>query len=216
MAFFVYLMISIQAVAHRYNSNQQLSFKDWQINDGEQWLLLGQSGSGKTTLLHILTGILKPSAGEVRIGDTSIYQLSPKALDRFRGRQIGIIFQRPHLIKSLTIAENLLLAQSFAKLPENHERIDEVLKSLDMQHKKNAYPNELSQGQLQRISIARAVINKPALLIADEPTSSLDDKNAEAVLELLLQQSGLNQATLIVATHDKRVKDAFTHTYDLT
>lgn len=85
-----------------------------------------------------------------------------------------------------------------------------------MLHKKNAYPNELSQGQLQRISIARAVINKPALLIADEPTSSLDDKNAEAVLELLLQQSGLNQATLVVATHDKRVKDAFTHTYDLT
>ncbi|MEE1943694.1 ABC transporter ATP-binding protein [Pedobacter sp. KR3-3] len=209
-------MISIQAVAHSYNSNQQLSFKDWQINNGEQWLLLGQSGSGKTTLLHILTGILKPTAGEVRIGDTAIYQLSPKALDRFRGRQIGIIFQRPHLIKSLTIAENLLLAQSFAKLPENHKRIDEVLKSLDMLHKKNAYPNELSQGQLQRISIARAVINKPALLIADEPTSSLDDKNAEAVLELLLQQSGLNQATLIVATHDKRVKDAFTHTYDLT
>lgn len=216
MAFFVYSMISIQAVAHSYNSNQQLRFKDWQINNGEQWLLLGQSGSGKTTLLHILTGILKPTAGEVRIGDTSIYQLSPKALDRFRGRQIGIIFQRPHLIKSLTIAENLLLAQSFAKLPENHERLDEVLKSLDMLHKKNAYPNELSQGQLQRISIARAVINKPALLIADEPTSSLDDKNAEAVLELLLQQSGLNQATLVVATHDKRVKDAFTHTYDLT
>lgn len=216
MAFFVYPMISIQAVAHRYNSNQQLSFKNWQINDGEQWLLLGQSGSGKTTLLHILTGILKPTAGEVHIADTDIYQLSPKALDQFRGRQIGIIFQRPHLIKSLTIAENLLLAQSFAKLPEDHGRIDEVLKSLDMLHKKNAYPNELSQGQLQRISIARAVINKPALLIADEPTSSLDDKNAEAVLDLLLQQSGLNQATLIVATHDKRVKDAFTHTYDLT
>ena len=213
---FVYNMISIQAVTHSYNGTQQLSFKDWQINNGEQWLLLGQSGSGKTTLLHILTGILKPKAGEVRIGDTSIYSLSPKELDRFRGQKIGIVFQRPHLIKSLTIAENLLLAQSFAKLPESHERIDEVLKSLDMLHKKNAYPNELSQGQLQRISIARAAINKPALLIADEPTSSLDDKNAEAVLGLLLQQSGLNQATLIVATHDKRVKDAFTHTYDLT
>lgn len=215
MVLSMHKMISIQAVAHSYNGTQELSFKDWQINDGEQWLLLGQSGSGKTTLLHILTGILKPKAGEVRIGDTSIYNLSSKELDRFRGRQIGIVFQRPHLIKSLTIAENLLLAQSFAKLPESHERIDEVLKSLDMLHKKNAYPNELSQGQLQRISIARAVINKPALLIADEPTSSLDDKNAEAVLALLLQQSGLNQATLIVATHDKRVKDAFTHTYNL-
>jgi putative ABC transport system ATP-binding protein len=208
-------MISIKAVAHHYPHSPKMSFKDWQINNGEQWLLLGDSGSGKTTLLHILTGILKPAEGEVKIDDTAIYQLSAKKLDQFRGRNIGIIFQRPHLVKSLTIAENLLLAQSFAQLPENHDRIDEVLTSLDMHAKKDAYPAALSQGQLQRISIARAVINKPALLIADEPTASLDDKNANAVLALLLKQSGINQATLVVATHDKRVKDAFIHTYDL-
>ncbi len=208
-------MISIKSAAHRYKDSKPISFKDWQINNGEQWLLLGESGSGKTTLLHILTGILKPEQGEVHINDTSIYNLSSKNLDQFRGRNIGIIFQRPHLIKSLTIGENLLLAQSFANLSEDYKRIDEVLKSLDILHKKDSYPSALSQGQLQRVSIARAVINKPALLIADEPTSSLDDKNADAVLQLLMQQSGLNQATLIVATHDKRVKDAFTHTYDL-
>lgn len=209
-------MISIKSVSHTYSSAQQINFKDWEINNGEQWLLLGQSGSGKTTLLHILTGILKPTQGEVNIDDTSIYQLSSKALDRFRGQKIGIIFQKPHLIKSLTIAENLTLAQSFAKLPEDLNRVDEVLTSLGIADKKSAYPNELSQGQLQRVSIARAVINKPTLLIADEPTSSLDDHNAAAVLELLMQQSGLNQATLVVATHDKRVKDAFTNTYSLT
>lgn len=208
-------MIAIKSVKHNYNGQLQLSFKDWDIKDGEQWLLLGESGSGKTTLLHILTGILKPAQGEVNIDSTSIYNLSSKELDQFRGRKIGIIFQRPHLIKSLTITENLLLAQSFAKLPEDKKRIDEVLESLDILSKKNAYPNELSQGQLQRVSIARAVINKPALLIADEPTSSLDDKNAEAVLALLMQQSTLNNATLVVATHDKRVKDAFTNTYSL-
>ena len=208
-------MISIKSVAHSYSGTSKINFKDWQINDGEQWLLLGESGSGKTTLLHILTGILKPSNGEVNIDETSIYQLSSKELDQFRGRNIGIIFQRPHLIKSLTIEENLKLAQSFANLPTDSHRIDEVLTSLDIANKKKAYPNELSQGQLQRVSIARAVINKPALLIADEPTSSLDDKNATAVLQLLLEQSGLNQATLVVATHDKRVKDAFTHTYSL-
>ena len=208
-------MISIQSVAHQYNGSSLISFKDWQIKDGEQWLLLGESGSGKTTLLHILTGILKPKQGEVNINDTSIYTLSSKKLDQFRGRNIGIIFQKPHLIKSLTISENLALAQNFAKLPQSQERINEVLESLAIADKKKAYPNELSQGQLQRVSIARAVINKPALLIADEPTSSLDDKNATAVLNLLMQQSGLNQATLIVATHDKRVKDAFTTTYDL-
>jgi putative ABC transport system ATP-binding protein len=209
-------MISIKSVSHTYNGAQQITFKDWEINNGEQWLLLGQSGSGKTTLLHILTGILKPTQGEVNIDETSIYQLSSKALDQFRGQKIGIIFQKPHLIKSLSIAENLVLAQSFAKLPEDLNRLDEVLNSLGIADKKSAYPNELSQGQLQRVSIARAVINKPTLLIADEPTSSLDDQNAAAVLELLMQQSGLNQATLVVATHDKRVKDAFTNTYSLT
>lgn len=208
-------MISIQSVSHSYGSAHNISFKDWEINSGEQWLLLGESGSGKTTLLHILTGILKPAKGEVKIDGTSVYTLSSRELDKFRGRNVGIIFQRPHLIKSLTIAENLVLAQSFAQLPENLKRVSEVLESLGIDAKKNAYPSELSQGQLQRVSIARAVINQPSLLIADEPTSSLDDKNAQAVLELLMQQSGLNQATLVVATHDKRVKDAFHHTYEL-
>lgn len=208
-------MISIRAIAHNYPGGNQIKFKDWEINSGDQWLLLGASGSGKTTLLHILTGILKPQQGEVNISETSIYNLSAKALDQFRGRNIGIIFQRPHLIKSLTISENLTMAQSFAKLPEDMDRVKAVLSSLGIIDKINHYPNELSQGQLQRVSIARAVINKPALLIADEPTSSLDDKNTTAVLQLLIEQSTLNQATLIVATHDKRVKDAFTNTYEL-
>lgn len=209
-------MISIKSVSHQYAGGHTISFMDWQIDHGEQWLLLGESGSGKTTLLHILTGILKPAAGEVMINETSIYRLSSKALDQFRGQNIGIIFQRPHLIKSLSISDNLVLAQSFAGMPTDLNRVNEVLNSLGIADKKHAYPNQLSQGQLQRVSIARAVINKPELLIADEPTSSLDDKNATAVLELLLQQSGINQATLVVATHDKRVKDAFSNTYQLS
>ncbi|ALL07702.1 ABC transporter ATP-binding protein [Pedobacter sp. PACM 27299] len=209
-------MISLKSVAHQYTPQQDIRFEDWQIDAGSQWLLLGASGSGKSTLLHILTGILKPAQGNVTIKGTSIYDLSAKALDQFRGRNIGIIFQRPHLIKSLSISENLVIAQSFANLPTDLKRVNEVLDALGIAGKKNAYPDQLSQGQLQRVSIARAVINKPALLIADEPTSSLDDKNAQIVLELLMQQSGANQATLIVATHDKRVKDAFKHTYELS
>lgn len=209
-------MISIKSVSHQYGTAPALNFADWQVKNGEQWLLLGQSGSGKTTLLHILTGLLKPTNGEIKINETNLYALSSKKLDEFRGQHIGIVFQQPHLIKSLNVTENLLLAQSFAGLVTNKSRIEEVLASLDMAHKKNAYPQELSQGQLQRVTIARAVINKPTLLIADEPTSSLDDKNAEAVLALLKEQSQLNQATLVVATHDKRVKDAFTLTYSLS
>lgn len=209
-------MISLKSVAHQYTPQQNIRFEDWQIDAGSQWLLLGASGSGKSTLLHILTGILKPAQGNVTIKGTSIYDLSAKELDQFRGRNIGIIFQRPHLIKSLSISENLVIAQSFANLPTDLERVNEVLNALGIADKKNAYPDQLSQGQLQRVSIARAVINKPALLIADEPTSSLDDNNAQIVLELLMQQSGANQATLVVATHDKRVKDAFKHTYELS
>lgn len=209
-------MISIKSVAHRYDQQQDIRFDDWQIDAGSQWLLLGASGSGKSTLLHILTGLLKPEQGVVTIKGTSIYDLSSRELDQFRGRNIGIVFQRPHLIKSLSIAENLVMAQSFAQLPTDLKRVNEVLGALGIADKKNAYPDQLSQGQLQRVSIARAVINKPALLIADEPTSSLDDKNAEIVLELLMQQSDANQATLVVATHDKRVKDAFKHTYELS
>lgn len=208
-------MISLKSVAQQYSPDKMISFKDWEVKAAEQWLLLGSSGSGKTTLLHILTGILKPTKGDVLLKNTSLYGLSSRALDQFRGRNIGIVFQRPHLIKSLTIAENLLMAQSFADLPTDRKRVQEALASLDIAEKENAYPSELSQGQLQRVSIARAVINKPALLIADEPTSSLDDKNADAVLELLLSKSSLNGATLIVATHDNRVKDAFTHRCEL-
>ncbi|MEJ7558321.1 MAG: ATP-binding cassette domain-containing protein [Pedobacter sp.] len=208
-------MITLKSIFHSYTADKVISFKDWEIGTGEQWLLLGSSGSGKTTLLHILTGILKPTKGEVAIDNTSIYNLSPKQLDQFRGRNVGIVFQRPHLIKSLTTIENLAMAQSFAKLPVDKTRILEVLESLDIAEKRHAYPNELSQGQLQRVSIARAVINKPSLLIADEPTSSLDNINALAVLNLLLTQSSLNQATLVVATHDNRVKEAFTRRYEL-
>ncbi len=208
-------MISIQSISHQYKDGPAIEFVDWQVQTNEQWLLLGQSGSGKTTLLHILTGLLAPKEGKVMINDVDLYDLSAKKLDAFRGQHIGIVFQKPHLIKSLNVTENLMLAQSFACLATDQQRITEVLTSLDVLDKKDAYPHQLSGGELQRVAIARAVINKPTLLIADEPTASLDDKNAEAVLALLREQSVINHATLVVATHDKRVKDAFNLTYNL-
>lgn len=209
-------MISISAVKQQYNTSHVINFPDWQINTGEQWLLLGASGCGKTTLLHILTGLQKPSDGLVKINETDLYQLSPKKLDLFRGKNIGIVFQKPHLIKSLNVYENLAIAQNFAGIKVNKDRIVEVLSSLGLEQKIKAHPSTLSQGQLQRVTIARAVINQPTLLIADEPTASLDDDNANIVLNLLKEQSELNNATLIVATHDKRVKDVFNHTYTLS
>lgn len=198
---------------HVYNKEQVLTFNDWTINQGEHWLMLGDSGSGKTTLLHIMTGLLKPSLGEVVINDAAIYRLSNTQLDHFRGKHIGFVFQRPHLVKSLNVVENLILAQSLAGLKISRQRIDEVLTALSIDDKKFNYPAELSQGQLQRVSIARAVVNKPALIMADEPTSSLDDKNAAAVLDLLVSQAEQGGSTLIIATHDSRAKARIEKTY---
>ncbi len=206
-------MIKIHSLRHRYSPELVLAFKDWNINQGEHWLMLGNSGSGKTTLLHLVTGLLRPTQGEVVINGTSIYQLTTAQLDGFRGKHIGLIFQRPHLIKSLTVAENLMLAQTLAGLPANMQRINEVLGSLNIADKRKNYPSELSQGQLQRVSIGRAVINKPALIMADEPTSSLDDGNTSTVLDLLISQAEQNSATLVIATHDNRVKKRIEKSY---
>lgn len=208
-------MLEIISVSHTYNGKEVLNFRDWNIQRGENWLLLGESGSGKTTLLHILTGIIKPTKGQIVINETDVYKLSSRALDRFRGRNIGLVFQQPHLIKSLTVEENLKLAQTFAKLPEDKLRIEEVLSELGISQKMKSYPTELSQGQLQRASIARAVLNKPALLVADELTSSLDNKNAKAVINLLLKLSESSNSTLIISTHDDRLKEAFSKEYVL-
>ena len=209
-------MISIQSVSHSYPNSPAISFEDLQIGRGEKWLLLGESGSGKTTFLHILTGILRPTKGKVVIHNTDLYKLSSRELDHFRGKNIGLVFQQPHLIKSLTVQENLLIAQSFAGMPEDKNRINEVLSELGILQKKNNYPYELSQGQLQRASIARAVLNKPALLVADEPTSSLDNKNAQIVIDLLIGLSESVSATLVVSTHDDRIKQAFSNEYMLS
>jgi len=209
-------MIKLQHVSHQFEKGATLAFDDWTIQAQEQWLLLGASGSGKTTLLHMITGLLKPGKGSVTINETQIYALSAKKLDQFRGRNIGVVFQRPHLIKSLTVFENLLLAQRLAGFDEDHKRIREVLNSLNIAEKEGVYPSQLSQGQQQRISIARAVVNRPVILIADEPTSSLDDQHTSIVMDLLKEQSESNKAVLLVATHDKRIKDSFTHRYELT
>ncbi|RZK50238.1 MAG: ATP-binding cassette domain-containing protein [Pedobacter sp.] len=208
-------MIRIENLSHSYAPDIKITFPNWEINTGEKWLLGGQSGSGKSTLLHILTGILKPSAGIVSLDNVSLYDLSARKLDQFRAQKIGIIFQKAHFIKSLTLKENLMVAQSFAGFKVDGNRIKSVLGSLGIDSKLNAFPDQLSQGQLQRASIARAVINKPSLLIADEPTSSLDDNNTFIVLDLLKSQSELNGSTLVVATHDQRVKEAFHLSYQL-
>lgn len=200
-------MLQTNQLNFSYDKKNQFQFPDIKCGAGENWLLLGQSGSGKTTLLHLLAGLLHPTSGKVEIGGTDTSTLSAGELDRFRGNKIGIVFQKPHFIKSLTVGENLALAQKLAGQPVDNQRIMDLLARLNIGEKINKKPQNLSQGEQQRASIARAVINRPALILADEPTSALDDLNTKEVIDLLEEQAAEVNATLLIVTHDSRLKD---------
>ncbi len=208
-------MFTIQNLTHAYAGATVLNVASWQAEQGAQWLMLGPSGSGKTTALHVLAGILRPTSGQVTVANQDLTALSPSALDRFRGKNIGIVLQRLHLIDSLTVLNNLLLAQYMAGETQDAARVREVLASLDLGDKANARPHELSHGQAQRVAVARAVVNKPKLLLADEPTSNLDDARCFQVLDLLLAQAKVCSATLVIATHDQRIKSRVPNQYEL-
>lgn len=186
-----------------------MSFPDIKCARGEHWLLLGQSGCGKTTLLHLLAGLRSPSTGSVMIGDTNISTLRPSKQDKFRGRNVGIVFQEPHFVRALNVEDNLALTQSLSGNSVDHDKIKSLLKRLNLAHKIHAYPRALSQGEKQRVAIARALINDPVVILADEPTSALDDNNTNEVINLLEEQAKAANATLLVVTHDTRLKAKF-------
>ena len=208
-------MFILQNLTHAYDGTTVLNVASWQAAQGAQWLMLGPSGSGKTTLLHVLVGILRPSAGQVTVAAQDLMALSASGLDRFRGKNVGIVLQRLHLIDSLTVLNNLLLAQYMAGEKQDAARVREVLASLDLADKANAHPHELSHGQAQRVAVARAVVNQPRLLLADEPTSNLDDTRCMQVLDLLLDQAKTCGATLVIATHDQRIKARVANHFEL-
>lgn len=193
----------------------KIEYPDWEVVEGQHAMILGDSGSGKTTLLHLVGGLRKPSTGEVWIGQQNISAMKPSDLDTYRGENIGIVFQKPHLIAALTVKENLTLAQYLGKKKMDGGRVDEILNQLGIGDLKNRMVHQISQGQAQRVSIARAVLNKPKLFLADEPTASLDDKNCEKVVALLLEQAEQNASTLVVATHDHRIKSHFKNCLEL-
>lgn len=202
-------MFRIRDLRHAYDGVDVLRIRDWLAEQGEHWLVLGPSGSGKTTLLHILAGILKPSFGEVIVAGQPLTKLKPGGLERFRARHVGIVLQRLHLVDSLTVEDNVALAQLFSRLPRDRVRIAEVLAELGLAAKARAYPHELSFGEAQRVAVARAVVNRPTLLLADEPTSNLDDERCVRTLDLLESQANACRATLLIATHDQRIKSRF-------
>jgi ABC-type lipoprotein export system ATPase subunit len=208
-------MISVRGLAHRYGAAEALRLQEWQVAQGERWLVLGRSGCGKSTLLHVLAGLVRPSEGEVSVFHTNILSLRGKRLDAWRGTNVGIVLQALHLVKHLSVGENLRLAQYLARLPQDDVRIADTLAALGIADKAGRKPTQLSQGEQQRVAIARAVVNRPRLLLADEPTANLDDTAAASVVELLAEQAGRYGATLVVATHDSRVKGKFRERLEL-
>lgn len=202
-------MLQTQGLRFSYNKDAFLNLPDFLCAKGEHWLLLGQSGSGKTTLLHLLGGLLSPTSGTVTVDNTVLSSLTGGQLDRFRGEHIGIIFQTAHFIKALTVEENLILAQQLAGVAINKKRIKELLNRLNIGYKLKSKTNELSQGEKQRVAIARALVNQPKVILADEPTSALDDDNCMEVIQLLEEQAAVVGATLLVVTHDGRLKERF-------
>jgi len=202
-------MIKTKGLTYSYNQSETLSFPDITIDKNEQFLILGKSGCGKTTLLNLLSGLLKPQKGKVQINDTDIDQLSGVSLDRFRGENIGFVFQTPHFFNALTVQENLIFAQKMGGKQVDKVTIKNILEELSIESKLKVKINELSVGEKQRVSIARALVNKPLVVFADEPTSALDDENCDAVSDLLKRQTEKHNATLVIVTHDNRLKDRF-------
>jgi putative ABC transport system ATP-binding protein len=209
------MKVAISSLKAGYGDRVVLTLDSLHIGDGEHTLLLGQSGSGKTTLLNLVCGIKTPMAGSVLVNGVDLGELSASERDHLRGRQIGLVMQRLHLISALNVEGNLGLAQKLAGLPVDSTRIKQTLASLGIGEKLTAWPRQLSQGEAQRVAIARAVINRPPLILADEPTSALDDQSCDSAIDLLFAQASAYGATLIVATHDKRVKSRFSRMIEL-
>jgi putative ABC transport system ATP-binding protein len=198
--------LAVHGVRFSYPAGAALHLPDFDLARGEAACLAGPSGSGKSTLLLLISGLLSPQLGRIDVAGTDVASLGGAARDRWRGRTIGIVLQSFQLLPRLTVLENLTAAQFFAGGRTDVPAALATLQALGIGALAGARPDRLSRGQVQRAAIARAVVNRPSLLLADEPTSSLDDETAAAALDLLLGESRRLGASLLIATHDRLVR----------
>ena len=198
-------ILQIKNLEYEVDNQKIIKGNTFNINHKEHQLILGDSGSGKTTLLNLMSGLLKPSKGEILFEGLKYSTLSEKDLDSLRAENFGFIFQKLNLIEYLSIKQNLALVKD--KL--NSYDVDKMISELGLSGKNNQEVKNLSFGEAQRVAIARAVINNPKVIFADEPTSALDDSNTEIVMKIIFDYVKKNNSTLVVCTHDDRVKKFF-------
>jgi putative ABC transport system ATP-binding protein len=191
------------------NLLEVIRLREFVLGPGEQTALVGHSGSGKSTLLNLIAGILLPDEGEILVNGTDPTKLGEAARDRFRAANIGYVFQSFNLLQGFTALENVLLGQMFGNGNGGADRAAQLLKSVGLEHRLHHKPRALSVGEQQRVAIARALVNAPPLVLADEPTGSLDSKNGAAVLELLRQICADGKHTLLLVTHEPDVMSSF-------
>jgi putative ABC transport system ATP-binding protein len=204
-------MLNIKNISYSYINKKVLDNLSCELKDKENLVIIGKSGSGKTTLLHLIAGLLKAQNGELDFNGLNLKTLNEKQLDDFRAKNVGLIFQQFHLINALTAFENVKLANDNI----SDDEVNVLFDKLDIAEVKNKRPSQLSIGQKQRVAVARALANKPKLIIADEPTSNLDDDNANKTIELLVKYTAESGAQLVIATHDSRIKSKFKNMLEL-
>lgn len=197
-------IIKLENVTKTFGNTIAVSNISLCVKRGEWICLMGPSGSGKTTILSIIAGIIKPDRGNVFVAGRDITRMSEDELSIFRRENIGFVFQDFNLIPHLTSLENVMLAQYFHSVPDETEAI-EVLREVGLMERLYHLPEQLSGGEQQRVSIARAIVNRPTILIADEPTGNLDRKNAEIIMEIFKNFQRIHKITIVVATHDEFV-----------
>lgn len=198
-------LIDLHDVVHHAGGRPILVVEQLTLPLGRHGLLLGPSGSGKTTLLHLLGGLLAPQQGSLSVLGLDLRAMGDAGRDRWRADHVGIVFQQLHLIAAVSIVDNLRLARRLAGKGPDDKAVMQLLTRVGLADRANALPTDLSQGERQRVAVARALVNQPSILLADEPTSALDDANCQTVIDLLVEQADLSGATLLVATHDRRL-----------
>ena len=187
------------------NEVRALDHVSFTVKKGEFTAIVGSSGSGKSTLLHLIGGVDTPTSGKVYVDGTDVYAQNEDALAVFRRRQVGLIYQFYNLIPVLSVRENITLPVLMDGRDVNEERVEELLSVLKLKRRENHLPNQLSGGQQQRVSIGRALMNAPALLLADEPTGNLDSKNSREIMQLLRYSNEKYHQTMLVSTHDEDI-----------